>query len=124
MYEGLKIDCGDEIELLSHLEIAKDELQDYQQHYAGQQKTAAAAPAPPIRTSSLPNIGDSPQKFSFTARYERKERRVVDEFIEFLKLPREDFDLCKPLEWWRGRRSQFPNLYRLACDIFSIPGKI
>jgi hypothetical protein len=49
---------------------------------------------------------------------------VVDEFIEFLKLPREDFDLCKPLEWWHGCQSQFPNLYRLACDIFSIPGKI
>jgi hypothetical protein len=49
MNEGLKIDCSDEIELLSHLEIAKDELQNYyRQHYAGQQKTAATTPAPPI----------------------------------------------------------------------------
>ena len=47
---------------------------------------------------------------------------IVNELDEFYKLPREDFDSCKPLEWWLGRRSQFPNLYRLVCDIFSIPG--
>ena len=47
---------------------------------------------------------------------------VVNELDEFYKLPQEDFDLCKPLEWWLGRRSQFPNLYCLACDLFSIPG--
>ena len=48
---------------------------------------------------------------------------MVDEVDEYFKLPREDFECCKPLQWWLGRRSQFPNLYRLVCDIFSIPGK-
>ena len=47
---------------------------------------------------------------------------IVNELDEFYKLPCEDFDSCKPLEWWLGRRSQFPNLYRLVCNIFSIPG--
>ena len=48
---------------------------------------------------------------------------MVDEVDEYFKLPQEDFESCKPLQWWLGRRSQFPNLYRLVCDIFSIPGK-
>ena len=41
---------------------------------------------------------------------------------EYFKLPREDFDSCDPLQWWLGHCAQFPNLYRLVCDIFSIPG--
>ncbi len=45
-----------------------------------------------------------------------------DELEEYFKLPREDFDLCSPLEWWVGRQAQFPNLYCLATDILSIPG--
>jgi hypothetical protein len=47
---------------------------------------------------------------------------VVNELEEFFKLSREDFDTCKPLQWWLGRRAQFPNLYCLACDVFGIPG--
>ena len=47
---------------------------------------------------------------------------VVNELDEFYKLPQENFDSCKPLEWWLGRRSQFPNLYHLTHDLFSIPG--
>jgi hypothetical protein len=27
-----------------------------------------------------------------------------------------------PIQWWAGRRAQFPNLSRLARDILSIPG--
>jgi hypothetical protein len=26
------------------------------------------------------------------------------------------------VQWWHGRRAQFPQLYRLVRDIFSIPG--
>jgi len=64
----------------------------------------------------------SPTKVNFTARYQKKDRLEVDELEEYYKLPREDFDSCNPLQWWRGRRAQFPNLYRLVCDVFSIPG--
>ena len=53
----------------------------------------------------------------------KKEHVVVNELDEYFKLPREDFGLCEPLNWWRGRRSQFPRLYQLVIDIFSIPGK-
>lgn len=49
---------------------------------------------------------------------------MVNELEEYLKLPQEDFDSCEPLKWWAGRRSQFPDLYRLVCDVFSIPGEL
>ena len=67
----------------------------------------------------------SPEKVNFISQYQVKDRAMVDEVNEYFKLPREDFESCKPLqlEWWLGRCSQFPNLYRLVCDIFSIPGK-
>lgn len=65
----------------------------------------------------------SPEKVNFTKRYQKKDRVLIDELDEYLKLPQEDFDTCKPLQWWAGRRSQFPNLYRLVCDVFSIPGE-
>src|ERR1700678_4401247 len=41
----------------------------------------------------------------------KKDCVVVNELDEYFKLPREDFDTCEPLNWWRGRRSQFPTLY-------------
>ena len=69
----------------------------------------------------LNDVG-SPKKVNFTARYQKKDRGEVDELEEYYKLPREDFDSCDPLQWWLGHRAQFPNLYRLVCDIFSIPG--
>jgi hypothetical protein len=37
-------------------------------------------------------------------------------------MPQEDFENCNPVQWWHQRRAQFPNLYRLTRDIFSIPG--
>jgi len=52
-----------------------------------------------------------------------KDRVVVDELQEYFKYPCEDFESCKPLQWWLGWQSQFPNLYRLVFDVFSIPGK-
>ena len=64
----------------------------------------------------------SPEKVNFTSHYQLKDRVDVDELEEYFKQPREDFDSCKPLKWWLGRRSQFPNTYRLVCDVFSIPG--
>jgi hypothetical protein len=65
----------------------------------------------------------SPQKVDFTARYKRTNRRVSDELEEYFKLGQEDFDTCRPLDWWLGRRAQFPNLYHLARDILAIPGE-
>jgi len=46
----------------------------------------------------------------------------MGELTEFWNLPQEYFDTCDPLQWWHGRCAQFPQLYHLVCDIFSIPG--
>ena len=64
----------------------------------------------------------SPQKVNFTARYKQRARLDIDELEEFFKLPPEDFDNCDPVQWWAGRRTQFPNLSRFARDVLSIPG--
>ena len=69
---------------------------------------------------SASNSLGSPQK-NFMARFQRK-RGPVDELSEFWNLSQEDFENCDPVQWWYGRRAQFPNLYRLAHDILSIPG--
>jgi len=71
-------------------------------------------------TSTASNATNSPQN-NFTARFQRR-RATVDELTEFWNLSQEDFQSCDPVKWWYGRRAQFPNLYRLARDILSIPG--
>jgi hypothetical protein len=41
----------------------------------------------------------------------------------FFALQPEPFEDCNPIQWWAGRRTEFLNLSRFACDVFSIPGK-
>ena len=73
-------------------------------------------------SSSVLTALGSPQK-NFTARFQHK-RAAPDELLEFWSSPQEDFDTVYPLQWWLGRRAQFTRLYRLAHDIFSIPGML
>ncbi|KAF5372628.1 hypothetical protein D9758_005262 [Tetrapyrgos nigripes] len=47
---------------------------------------------------------------------------VRDELTEFWKLPPEDSENCDPITWWAGHKAMYPNLYRLALDIFSMKG--
>jgi hypothetical protein len=69
-------------------------------------------------------VQGSLQKVNFTAQYCWKEQLTIDELEEFFKLPQEDFDSCDLLHWWMGRKAQFPNLFCLAHNIFSIPGEL
>ena len=48
---------------------------------------------------------------------------MIDELDEYFKLQSEDFDCC-PFQWWLSHQAQFPNLYHLATDVLSIPGKL
>jgi hypothetical protein len=124
MYEGLRSDYAFDPSLLADLDKSKAKLKTfYQQNYARQSQHAILRPSQSLSSVSSRNSGGrSPEKVNFTSRYQMKDRILVDELDEYFKLPREDFEHCKPLQWWLGRRSQFPNLYRLVCDIFSIPG--
>jgi hypothetical protein len=116
-YNGLKDEFADDSELLFFLEFSKEELHSYyKKHYAD---CTSFESIPPSHTPAI--INGSPQK-NFTARFQ-KNRAIIDELLEFWKLPQEDFDACQPIQWWFGRRSMFPHLYRLACDILSIPGE-
>ena len=119
-YSSLKDKFEDNISLSSHLEISKDDLhKHYQDHYA-------PPPSSQPSTSSQPSIlaisKASPKK-NFIARFNHKPRTSTNELLEFWSLPQEDIENCDPLHWWYACCAQFLNLYRLVCDIFSIPGK-
>jgi len=119
-YQGLLADCEDNASLQSHLELSRNHLHAfYRKHYAN---TVASIPSTSMITQP-PVTNGSPQKFDFTARYNKRARAVIDELDEYFKLQQESFELCDPIQWWAGRRAQFPNLSRLAQDILSIPGK-
>jgi hypothetical protein len=124
MYEGLKSDYMFDPSLIADLDKSKVNLKIfYQQNYAQHLQRAKIRPSQSLSSvSSRNSSGGSPEKVNFTSRYQMKDWILVNELDEYFKLPREDFEYCKPLQWWLGRRSQFPNLYRLVCDLFSIPG--
>ena len=101
-----------------HVEHAKDQLhQFYLDNYA-----KMPTPLPAIQPVVTETSG-SPQKVNFTAWYKKHPSTLKDKLEEFYKLPQEDFNTCDPIQWWSGRRSQFPNLSRLARDILAMPGE-
>jgi len=125
MYEGLRRDCASDPMLLTDLNNVQDQLKTfYNKNYANRtrQPPVQASQSSSSFSSASGSAPHSPEKVNLTSRYQKEDRVIVNELDEFYKVPQEDFDSCKPLEWWLGRQSQFPNLYRLVCDIFSIPG--
>jgi hypothetical protein len=120
-YSALSDEFEEDEDLAPFLETAKNRLHTYYKRYYVNPTNTAPSPALSSQSSQPPSsINGSPQK-NFTARF-RKPRAPIDELLEFWKLPQEDFETCNPIQWWSNRRSSFPNLYRLACDILSIPG--
>lgn len=131
-YDALQEDFADDSSLLAQLESSKLNLRlHFDTNYNLPQTSSNSSRLSSTPTSSLlsvtseptsttSNSNGSPQK-NYTARYRRK-RATVDELTEFWNMPQEDFESCNPVQWWHQRRAQFPNLYRLACNIFSIPG--
>ena len=123
-YLALLDEFEDDDDLAPFLETAKNKLHTYYKTCYANKTTPSEPPASSSNKSGQDaSLLDSSPKKSFTARY-RKPRVAVDELLEFWKLPQEDFDSCNPIQWWLGRRTSFPNLYRLACDILSIPGEL
>ena len=64
----------------------------------------------------------SSKSFQFVSRYGQRDRQAINKLDEYFKVVPEDFDLCNPIEWWWNWRGEFPHLYRLACNVLSIPG--
>jgi hypothetical protein len=101
------------------LDSTRDQLrQYYQDNYYLASQTFPITPQP----TTTETLSGSPQKVNFTARYKKRPINLKDELEEYYRLPLEDFDTCDPIQWWAGRRLQFPNLSRLARDILAIPG--
>ena len=93
--------------LRTHLEKSKLKLEA---HYRADYAKPISMPV----TSSISTC--SPQKVDFTSRYNKHIRLNIDEIEEFFKLPPEGFAV-DPIQWWAGRRAQFPNLSCLARDV-------
>jgi len=116
-YQSLLDDCEGDTLLRTHLEESKAKLEaHYRADYAKPISTPVTA------QSSISSISaHSPQKVDFTSHYNKRTHLNIDEISEFFKLPPESFAV-DPIQWWAGRRAQFPNLSHLARDILSIPG--
>ena len=119
-YEGLLADCGSDISMQRALERSRKDLRDHYQTYYAPKVLSTANPTP----AGPPVISGSSQKVNLMGRYKKRVTSLVDEIEEFFKLPQENFDNCNPIQWWAGRRAQFPHLSQLARDILSIPGKM
>ena len=53
-------------------------------------------------TDAVSAADGSPSKVNFTSRYKKKDRVLRDKLEEYFKLLCEDFDSCKPVQWWVG----------------------
>lgn len=55
---------------------------------------------------------------------QRKRSKVINELTAFQErdLYLEDNDCPDPLAWWHRHRHEYPVLYKMALDLFSIPG--
>ena len=122
-YEGMLADYADHPDLLMDLEKAKTELyKHYQQHYADRSFQPTSNRDIVTDSDGASTNTSSSKPFQFVSRYGRRDRQAINELDEYFKVVPADFDSCNPIEWWWNRRGQFPHLYRLACDVLSIPG--
>ena len=130
--EALQEDFAHDTTLLAQLESSKLNLRlHFNTNYNSPRNSSSSTRLSSTATSSLlsvtseptstaSNPNSSPQK-NYTARYSQK-CAAVDELTEFWNMPQEDFKTCNLVQWWQQWRAQFPNLYHLAHNIFSIPG--
>ncbi|HEV7736228.1 MAG TPA: hAT transposon family protein, partial [Chlamydiales bacterium] len=111
-----------EPDIINEIEIRKKELLEYYStYYAGK----ASPSQDPNTLSSVPNSDPDGTQHNFMARYddEEEEDDTHNELEDFFLLPPEKFRNCDPFDWWRHRKTRFPNLCCLARDVLSIPGK-
>lgn len=129
-YDALKEEFNNDSTMLNQLEDSKAKLRaHFNAKYMSSLTSSGSLSSTPSSsmlsvtsdsTHTTSQTNSSPQK-NYTAKFQRK-RAAVDELSEFWNLKQEDFEKCNPVQWWYGRRAQFPNLYHLVRDLFSIPG--
>jgi hypothetical protein len=54
----------------------------------------------------------------------QKKTHLINELAIFQErdLSTDDYDCPNPLEWWHNHQQEYPVLYQMALDLFSIPG--
>ena len=129
-YDALKEEFNNDSTMLNQLEDSKAKLRaHFNAKYMSSLTSSGSLSSTPSSsmlsvtsdsTHTTSQTNSSPQK-NYMAKFQRK-RAAVDELSEFWNLKQEDFEKCNPVQWWYGRRAQFPNLYHLVRDLFSIPG--
>lgn len=118
-YKAFRADYADEPDLQDHVDESLEKLrQHYNRFYA---TTPTNQPRPLQEHPGIKNR-QSPVKRNWMACYNTTQPSL-SELDGFLSLHQEPFEGCDPIKWWAARRQQFPNLSRLARDIFSIPGQ-
>jgi hypothetical protein len=121
-YDGLQQDYIDDASLLAYLDSTKSMLHAYYTENYANREVAGTKQNIAVDPSHSQASGGVVSKMNFTSRYKKKDNVLHDELEEYFKLPREDFESCDLLTWWLGRHAQYPNLFRLACDVLAIPG--
>ena len=129
-YDALKEEFNNDSTMLNQLEDSKAKLwAHFNAKYMSSLTSSGLLSSTPSSsmlsvtsdsTHTTSQTNSSPQK-NYMAKFQRK-HAAVDELSEFWNLKQEDFKKCNPVQWWYGQRAQFPNLYCLVCDLFSIPG--
>ena len=103
LYQGLLSDCENNIPLKNDLDLSQEDLRAFhRKHYtntAPSRTSSASAPQPSVTNSS-------PQKFDFTAGYNKIWTAVI-ELEEYFKLAQERFEHCDPIRWWAGWHAHF-----------------
>ena|SRR6266496_3516945 len=75
----------------------------------------------------VPNMPEKKKKWAeFNAIRFGKRSQREDELKRYLKAPlivleEEDDEGFDILEWWSNNSKEYPTLYRIACNIYSIP---
>ncbi|KID93531.1 transposase-like protein, partial [Metarhizium majus ARSEF 297] len=62
---------------------------------------------------SISSLNAQPKKVKAVSELDRFQTRQIYA---------EDLDVASPLEWWSRHQHEYPVLYRMALDLFSIPG--
>lgn len=122
-YERLKKDSQNDVDLSSGLKIAMSQLTSkYCLYYApapGQSSNRASVNVALGSPSTRDYMNDSDEE-------DQEEQDVDAELKYYFRItekpePTKSTDV---LEWWYMHRHQMPNLYRLARDVFGIPGEL
>lgn len=100
------------------MDLAEEKVKACFERYRGEEEEVE---------SEMPNMPEKKKKWAeFNAiRFGNRSQRE-DELKRYLKAPlvvleEEDDEKFDILEWWSNNSKEYPTLYRIACNIYSIP---